>query len=297
MLITGASGLIGTRLTEMLIEKNCEVAHLSRNSKPGKIKSYAWSVENGTLDGRALANTDAIIHLAGTGIAEKRWTQKRKQEILESRTKSTQLLFDCLHNSNRQVKTFISASAIGYYGFRGNEEFTEASKPGSDFLAQVVSQWEEEVDKIQSLNIRTVKIRTGIVLSEKGGALTEMVKPIKWGVGAPLGSGDQYLSWIHIDDLCRMFLFALENESMRGAYNGTALEAVTNRQLTKAIAKTLKKPLWLPHVPAFVLKVMLGEMADMVVQGSVVSSEKIRNAGFRLQFPDLDLALSDLLAR
>src|SRR6185369_8414397 len=172
------------------------------------------------------------------------------------------------------IKTFVSASAIGYYGFEDDKVFIEEDKPGADFLAQVTWQWENEINKIIELGLRVVKIRIGIVLSKEGGALNEMAKPIKLGVGSPLGTGKQFLSWIHIDDLCQMFMKAIEDEKMNGAYNATT-NWCTNEEMTRAIAIILKKPLWLPAVPSFVLKTILGEMANIVLNGSKVSSEKI----------------------
>jgi len=295
ILITGASGLIGTQLTEMLLQQGHEVFHLGRSKKSGKIPSFIWDVDTGTVDDEAFRHSEIIIHLAGAGVADKRWTEKRKTEILESRTKSTALLAKCLEK-NQTVKTVISISAIGYYGSgTGDIEFTEENKHGNDFLASVVNQWEKAVDKIQQK--RLVKLRTGIVLSEKGGALKKMMTPIQWGVGAPLGTGTQYMSWIHIDDLSRIFVKAIEDDTMSGVYNATGPYAVTNAELTQAIAKTLSKPLWLPAVPAFVLKIVLGEMADMVLEGSKVSSKKIQQTGFQFQFPDLNQALENLLKR
>ena len=295
ILITGASGLIGSRLTELLLQKGYQVSQLGRTKKAGAIKSYVWNVDQGEFDKEALASVDAIIHLAGAGVADKRWNEKRKNEILESRTKSTALLFNTLKQGKHTVKTVVSASAIGYYGFCLDERlFTEESKPGADYLAQVTKQWEEEVDKIASLGIRVAKLRIGIVLSEKGGALAEMMKPIRLGVGAPLGTGKQYLSWIHIDDLCAMFIKAVEDEQMNGAYNAVC-DWVTNRALTNSIAGILKKPLWLPPVPAFVMKLIVGEMAVIVLNGSKISSEKIRKTGFTFQYPQLHEALKSLI--
>ena len=293
VLITGASGLIGSRLTEMLLQLGHEVAHLSRSKGLDNVPTFVWDVKKGTVENDAFQGVDAVVHLAGAGVADQRWTEKRKREILESRTSSTALLVQHIAR-NQQVKVVVSASAIGYYGEgTGNKVFTEQDKPGHDYLAGVVDAWEKEVDKIPVKRI--VKLRTGIVLSEKDGALKKMVTPIRFFVGAPLGTGKQYISWIHIDDLCRMFIKAIEDGSMYGVYNATGPYAVTNTELTKAIAKVLKRPLWLPNVPGFVLKLMLGEMGEMVLTGSQVSSEKIQHKGFRFQFPELDKALENLL--
>lgn len=293
ILITGASGLIGTRITELLVQRGHEVSHLGRRKKESKIPSFVWDVDNGTIDEVALKDVDAIIHLAGAGVADKRWSAKRKKEILESRIKSTALLARYL-DKYPNVKIVVSASAIGYYGFGHETEFTEESKPGDDFLAQVVKAWEAEVDKIR--NQRVVKLRIGIVLSEKGGALREMITPVRWCVGAPLGIGRQYMSWIHLDDLCRMFIKAIEDTSMHGAYNATGPYATTNYDLTRAIATTIRKPLLLPAVPAFVLRILVGEMAAIVLNGSIVSSKKIQQAGFTFQYASLEGALENLLS-
>lgn len=295
ILITGASGLVGSRLTEMLLAKGHQVSHLGRSKQTGNVPSFVWDIENKSLDIEALNGVDTIINLAGAGIADKRWTAQRKKEILESRKYSTQLLFETLKNQKHSVKTLVGASAIGYYGFgMGDEVFTEESRAGNDFLARVTKQWEEETDLISSLGVRIVKLRIGIVLSEKGGALVEMAKPIRLGVGSPLGTGKQYLSWIHIDDLCAMFIKSTEDEKMQGAYNATR-DWLSNADLTKAIAHVLTKPLWLPNVPNFVMKIILGEMADMVLNGSKVSSEKIQKAGFQFKYDELEGALRNLL--
>ena len=293
ILITGASGLVGTRLTKVLLERGHEVSHLGRSKKASSVKSFMWDVNAGTIDPQALQHIDAVIHLAGAGIADERWSKKRKQEILESRTKSTALLVRKINEGNNTVQTLVSASAIGYYGMTlSTEEFTEDSQPGTGFLADVVTAWEREADQVK--NKRLVKIRIGVVLSKNDGALTEIVKPVRVGFGAPLGTGDQYVSWIHLDDLCAMFVKAVEDESMQGPYNATA-GAVTNRELTITIAKALHKPLWLPAVPGFALKLFLGEMADLVLSGSKVTSNKIRKTGFSFQFDTLEKALSNLL--
>lgn len=296
VLITGGSGLLGTRLTPLLMQKGYHISHLSRNKQPGDIPSYQWDVEGGVMDRDVLTDTDIIIHLAGAGIADKRWSPKRKKEILESRIKSSALLYKMLKETPHRVRTFVSASAIGIYGYAGSEKlFDEDSEPASDFLVDVVKRWEASVDQISSLGIRVVKIRIGILLSNNGGALYEMAKPIKWGLGAPLGSGDQLISWIHIDDVCGIFNKAIEDESMHGAFNAVSPKPATNKELTLAIARTLGKPQWLPNVPGVVLKLALGEMANLVLKGSYVSAKKIQQAGFKFLFTDLEKALRDLL--
>lgn len=298
ILITGATGLVGSQLAELLLQKGYHVSHLGRTKRTGNVPSFVWNVDNGTIDKVAFQDVDTIIHLAGAGVADKRWTAARKKEILDSRINSTRLLFETLKKEAHQVKSFISASAIGLYGFTtGEEVFTEDSKPGTDFLAQVTQQWEQEVDRISSLGIRVVKLRIGIVLSDKGGALPAMAKPIRLGIGAALGTGKQYLSWIHLDDLCAMFLKAVEGETMKGAFNAVGSEFVTNQEMTKSIARVLNKPLWLPPIPAFVMKIIIGEMAVIVTNGSKVSSQKIQQTGFEFQFTELTEALKDLLKK
>ncbi|MBZ0247275.1 MAG: TIGR01777 family oxidoreductase [Cyclobacteriaceae bacterium] len=298
ILITGASGLLGTRLTTLLIQKGYQISHLSRSGGSGSVPTYQWDVNEGVIATEAINDADTIVHLAGAGIADKRWSTSRKKEILESRTKSSELLYQTLKQNTHNVKTFISASAIGIYGDAGLEKiFTEEDQPADDFLADVVKQWEASVDKIESLGIRVVKIRIGILLSEKGGALAEMVKPIKWSVGSPLGSGEQLVSWIHIDDVCRIFMKAMEDRTMTGAYNAVTPTPTTNKGMTVAIAKALDKPLWAPNVPGFILKLVLGEMSNLVLKGSAVSSAKIHGTGFKFKYNNLDDALSNLLGK
>ena len=297
ILITGASGSIGTRLTQVLLEQGHQVAHLSRNHQRSKARIYLWDINKKQIDPHAFEGIDTIIHLAGAGIADKPWTDERKWEILKSRTQSTKLLFEELQKHKHSVTTFISASAIGYYGFEDNEKlYKENDESGTDFLANVVRQWEAEIDRITELNIRVVKIRIGIVLDANHGALKELIKPIKYFAGAPLGTGDQYVSWIHLDDLIAIFIKAVQDETMQGAYNGVAPNPVTNRELTKAIATQLRKPLFLPAVPEFILKVMLGEMANLVLKGNKVSSEKIEQTGLKFQYEKIEKALANLLS-
>lgn len=298
ILITGASGLIGSALTEFLLQQGHTVVHLGRSPRTGKVPCYAWDISNGKLDARALKGVEVIIHLAGAGVAEKRWTAQRKKEILESRIQSSRLLYDTLSKGGHSVKTFISASAIGYYGFlTGEEGVTEDHPAGNDFLADVVRQWEESVDGMTTLGIRLVKLRIGMVLSDKGGVLQEIVRPIKLFAGAPLGSGRQIMSWIHIQDLCRIFHDAITHSKWAGAYNAVTNQPCANRELTHKSARLLHRPLWLPPVPEFVLRLMLGQMAEIVVNGCRVIPQRALQEGFRFYFPDLDSALSDLLLK
>ncbi|AYB35449.1 TIGR01777 family oxidoreductase [Chryseolinea soli] len=298
ILITGASGLIGSRLTNMLHSHGHRVAHLGRAKRDGIARSFVWDIDRRYIERGALQDTDTIIHLAGAGIADKPWTKERKREILESRTQSTQLLYDELKKGNHSVKTIISATAVGYYGFKDEETiYKEDDPPGEDFLAQVTRRWEQEVDAFLKLNIRVVRIRIGIVLSAEGGVVNEILRPIRWYAGAPLGSGNQYLSWIHLDDLCNIFIMAVENNAMEGAYNAVAPHPATNRELTMAIANAVHKPIIFPAIPSFILKLLLGEMADLVLRGSKVSSEKIQEAGFKFAYTNVDDALVNLLQK
>lgn len=296
ILITGGTGLIGSRLTELLRQRGHRVSHLGRTRREGDIPSYAWNIEQHQIDPEAFVGIDAVVHLAGAGIADKPWTEERKREILESRTNTTRLLIEALRKTSHNIRTVVTASAIGYYGFENREEvFTEDSEAGKDFLANVTKRWETEADAFTELGMRVVKIRIGIVLSKKGGALEEIARPVKYFVGAPLGSGDQFMSWIHLDDLCYIFIKAVEDDSMVGAYNGVSPYPLTNRALTKAIAKVFGRPLLLPPIPSFVLRLILGEMADLVLQGSKVSADKIIRAGYAFRFTDINKALQDLL--
>ena len=298
ILITGASGLIGRRLTELLHKEGHNIAHLSRSVRSEKARTFLWDIDKQKIDSESLLGTDAIVHLAGESIGTKPWTKARKHAILKSRTHSTWLLYEELKKGNHNVKAFVSASAIGYYGVDENDGlFDENDKQGNGFLAEVVHQWEEFADQISTLGIRVVKIRTGIVLSEKEGALKELKKPVQFFVGAQLGKGTQYLSWIHLDDLCRIFIQAIEDENMLGVYNAVAPDPVTNKEFTHRLAKALNRPIILPPIPSFILKLLLGEMAGLVLTGVKVSSKKIQTSGFKFQFDNLEDALRDLVTR
>lgn len=297
VLITGGSGLIGGKLSELLMRQGYNVTHLSR-SKSGneKFKTFTWDIEKGTVENEAIETADYIVHLAGASVAEKRWTDRRKEQILNSRTKSSDLLYKKLSEGNNSVKAVIGASGINIYGTDTKKALiSENSGYGNDFLAEVSKKWEAGIEQIEKLKIRVVRLRIGIVLAKEGGALPKLLEPIKWGIGAPLGSGDQYYSWIHIQDLCRAFLEAIENERMRGAYNTVAPNPLTNKEFTKVIASKINRPLILPKVPAFVMKIMLGEMSEIVLGGSKVSPKKLKGEGFKFLFDDFGEAIEDLL--
>lgn len=297
ILITGGSGTIGNRLTALLIKVGFDVSHLGRSARESSIPSFVWDPSKNIIDKNALDGVDVIIHLAGAGISDRRWTRRWKEEILLSRTQSTRLLRKALEEGGHQVKTFISASGIGYYGLEHSRTgpFKETDPAGVDFMAGVTVAWENEVLKINDPAIRKVIIRTGVALSLEGGALDKLVKPIRYFVGAPLGTGNQFFNWIHIDDLCRLYLKAIEDPKMSGPYNAIAPNPVTNRELTRMIAHTLKRPLILPAVPAFIVRLIAGEVADVVLKGGKISSEKIERAGFDFKFRTIDRALQDLL--
>ncbi|WP_234736089.1 TIGR01777 family oxidoreductase [Tellurirhabdus bombi] len=298
VLITGGTGTVGRPLTRLLQAKGYQVSYLSRSGKPIQhIKVYQWDPSNGRIDAEAVAAADYIIHLAGAGIADSRWTDSRKREILQSRTQSTDLLVRTLAQTSHKVKAFISSSAIGYYGGdTGNQPLTENSAPGKDFMAEVTVAWEQAAEAIAHLGIRTVKLRIGVVLSVEGGALSKLIMPVKWGVGSPLGSGQQHISWIHIDDLCRLFLEAMESPDWQGVYNAVAPAPVTNETLTRHIAEALKKPLWLPNIPAALLRLILGEMAVVILGSSNVQNKRIKEStDFNYLFKDSHMAICNLL--
>lgn len=297
VLITGASGLIACELSKKL-EKEFTVRFLTRKKK--RDNEWEWDLKNGTIDESAFENLSHIIHLAGANISEKRWTEERKKELISSRVDSAKLLSNTVQKKKIKLKSFISASGINYYGTTTTEKiYTEYDHPGNDFLSEVVILWEKSADifKEQDLAERVVKIRTAIVLSEKEGALKKMMVPVEFGIGSPIGSGKQYMPWIHIKDICSIYEFALKNPDIQGAYNSSSPQHTTNENFTKKLAEVLKRPLLMANVPAFVLKLMFGELSDALLEGSRASSQKIQDAGFQFEFPDLKGALEDLLKK
>lgn len=294
VLITGGTGLIGKRLSQMLLSKGYEVAFLSRKkANITLVQVYEWDIEKGYIEEGALDNVHFLVHLAGTNVAEGRWTEERKKDILSSRTDSIKLIAQKLAARPVKPVAFVSASGISYYGQdTGDQRNTEFTPAGNDFLSHVSVEWEKAADEVAALGIRTVKLRTGIVISKEGGAIPKIALPARFGVGAPLGSGKQWISWIHLDDMCQMYIDALENEVWQGAYNAVAAPPVTNEGFTDAICKVLNRPQWFPNVPAFALKLVFGEMAAVVLGGNYVVNERVRKeTGFKYRFPDLETAL------
>lgn len=299
ILITGGTGMIGHRLTELLLAKGHKVSYLSRKKdKLPNAEVFQWDIQKGYIEEGALEATDYVVHLAGAGIADKRWTDERKKEIIDSRIQPIELINKYLQEKNIQLKGFISASAIGIYGGdTGDIKLDESSVLGNDFLAECTKLWEIHAKKVTNA-ARIVSVRIGIVLSEKGGALPKLVQPIRLGFGAALGSGKQFMSWIHVDDLCEVFVKAIEDEKMQGAYNAVAPNPVTNQEMTNVAAEVLKKPLWLPNVPSFALKLVFGEMGIVVTGGNFVLNKRLsQETNFEYKFTNIKEALSDLLGK
>ena len=295
ILLTGGSGLIGVNLTKLLLDKGYEVSHLSRTpGKDPRVKTYLWDVHKGEIDEACIDGADTIIHLAGAGVAEKRWTNKRKQELVESRTKSIRLIYELLRKKEHKVTSVISASATGYYGDRGDVLLTEDSKPADDFLAECCIAWEKAVDEGEDLGLRIIKFRTGVVLNKKGGALPQLANPVKWYVGSPLGDGKQWIPWIHWHDVVKLYLYAIMHNKLTGTFNMVAPAPVTNQEMIRAVAKQLHKPLWAPKVPAFALNLLLGEMSMIILGSTKVSSQKIEDNGFKFEYPELEGALKEI---
>ena len=296
VLITGGSGLVGQRLRYMLHEKGYRVNVLSRSRKADLAgAAFHWDWKKSEIDEEAIRSADFIIHLAGANIGDKRWTAKRRELIIDSRVKTAELLFTKVMEQGSSVKAFISASAVGYYGSATSEKvFMEDDVPADDFLGKTCARWEQAADRFNESGIRTVKIRTGVVLTKNGGALGRVAMPVRLGIGSALGTGKQYMPWIHIDDLCSIYIMALENEQMEGVYNAVAPEQITNEEFTRELASVLNKPFLKLNVPSFALKLLFGKMSVIILEGSRVSSEKIERTDFRFQFPDLKSALTNL---
>jgi uncharacterized protein (TIGR01777 family) len=298
ILIAGGSGLIGQRLSILLAEQGHNVSLLSRKGgSSGPWRTFAWDPSRGEMDLDAILQADAVINLAGAGIADARWTAARKNEIIKSRVQSTQLLLDSFKRAGHTPKCYLSGAAIGYYGHRGDTILSEDALPGTGFLAESCVAWENAIREVALTGIRTVIFRIGIVLSTHGGALEKMLIPAKMGVGTYFGAGNQWYSWIHIDDVCRMFIHAIENQTMEGTFNAVAPSPATNKALTAALMRAMNRPQILLSAPAFALELAMGEMASVVLNGTRVDASKIVSSGFVFRHPDLEAALLDLISR
>ena len=296
VLITGGSGSIGRRLIPKLVANGHEVVVIGRSKHDDlDVPSFTWDLNNGTMDERALKDVTHIIHLAGAGIADKPWSPKRKQEIIESRVKPLQLLAEVLKKRNQQIEAIISSSAVGYYGAITSEKiFSEEDAPAQDFLGSTCQMWEEAVMLFRSVADREVRIRTGIVLMKEDGALQKLAAPVKLGFGAAIGSGKQWMPWIHIDDMVAVYLQAVEDTNLNGPYNAAAPEHNNQTNFIKKTGKALRRPVFLPPVPGFLIKALMGDMSKVVTEGSRVSSQKIIDAGFEFKYPQLQEALNHL---
>ena len=295
IVISGVTGLVGTALYKNLQADGVEVLGLTRQqSLPNAMQVVHWDIERGSYDASPLDGADAVVHLTGENIA-KRWSDQQKKLIRSSRIDSTSLLINGLKHLKNKPRVLISASAIGFYGDRGNEVLLESSSPGNGFLSKVCQEWEQTANQASELGIRTVNLRLGIVLSTKGGALKQMLLPFRMGVGGPVGTGQQYMSWIHIDDLVHVFRFVLDKDSIRGRINVTAPNPVTNAEFAKALGKVLKRPAFLP-APGFAVKLLLGEMAQaLLLDSQRVLPNHLLKASFVFQHPEIGGALQDIL--
>jgi len=297
VLITGGTGLIGTAITKELLNKGYSVIILSRSfqkySETSRLSYARWNIDDQFIDTNAILKADHIIHLAGAGVADKRWTSKRKKEIVESRTKSSELLVKVLRENANNVKTVISASAIGWYGpdVHPSRAFVETDPASEDFLGTTCKQWQESVEPAASLGKRVVILRTGIVLAKEDGALKEFKRPLRFGFATILGNGKQVISWMHIEDLVRLYIYAIEHEKMNGVYNAVSPYPVTNKNFVLQMARFIRGKYFIPiYVPSFALKIALGEMSVEVLKSATVSCEKIKKEGYIFLYPSLQSA-------
>jgi len=305
VLITGGTGLIGSALTKELLNRNYDIIVFTRSpekySNTSRLSYAKWDTDKRTIDGNAVTKADYIIHLAGEGTADKRWTTKRKRQIAESRINGSNLLVKALRENVNNVKAVVSASAIGWYGpftgspdGRGSEKnpFEETDPAGEDFLGTTCKEWEASIDPVISLGKRLVKFRTGPVLSKEGGALKEFKKPVRFGLATILGNGKQIMSWIHIDDLVRLYIYAIEMERISGVYNAVAPHPVTNKKLIIQLAKTMRGKFYIPvFVPSFILRAVFGELSIEVLKSAAVSCKKIKGEGYHFLYPSLSAAI------
>lgn len=300
VLITGGTGFVGRHLTDLLVANGFSVSILSRSKRANteNIFYYTWDVEKQFIEEEAIQKADYVIHLAGANIGEKRWTNKRKEEIVSSRELSAQLIYNSLLKYNKSIEAFVSASAVGIYGaMNGRAICNEEMQAANDFLGLTCQKWEAAANQFEKLGIRTVKIRTGLVLGKEEGFLKKLIPIFKLRLGSALGTGKQYMPWIHIDDLCGIYLEALRNSAMSGAYNAAITDDTTNESFSKVLAKAYGYTIWLPNVPSILIKIALGEMSKLVLTGRRISNVKIKQLGFKFKYENLEAAIKDCLPK
>jgi len=300
VLIAGGTGLVGQRLSQLLTEKGDQVAHLSRKKNPkSKYPTFTWDTSKNFIEERAFEGVEYVIHLAGAGIADALWTKSRKKLIIDSRVETTALLTQYIQKLEKKPKAYIAAAAIGIYGDRGDEELTEASTIGKKgFMAECCIAWENAIQLAATQNgVRTATLRVGIVLSTKGGALPKMMLPINFFTASYFGNGEQWYSWIHIDDVCNMFIKLMEDDSMEGVYNGTTPNPLTNKDLTKQLVKALEKRAMVIPAPKAALRMGMGEMADVVLNSNKIFPARMEMAGFSFKFREFQGAIRDLVKK
>lgn len=292
VLLTGANGLIGRRLSELLTKAGYEVVQLVRQKDGNHFTQFCWNPDQNFIEEGALDGIDHIIHLAGENISAGRWTPKRKQLLYDSRVKTTQLLFEA--TASKKIKSFISASGVSFYGIETtNHVYTETDAAGAGFLPELTVEWEREADRFSARGTRVSKIRTGVVLSARGGALEKMMPVFNYGLGAAIGSGNQYFPWIHLEDICSVYLWVLSDANREGVFNAVAPGDVTNLDFTRSLNAALGKRNWLPKVPGILLKIRYGEMANLLLGGSRVHPVRLLQGGFKFKFESLDDALKN----
>ena len=294
ILITGGTGLVGTEIRKLLDSRGYTTGILTGRKEIQEENSFYWNYEKGIIDDKAIEFADVIIHLAGENISAKRWDARQKEKILNSRVRTTELIYNAVKKCVKKPEKIISASAVGYYGAVSSDRiFVETDPPGTDFLSDVVIKWEESVKKFGELDVDYNLLRLGVVISPQGGALEKMITPVKYFVGSPIGTGKQYMPWIEISDLARVFLLLTENDRCGEIYNAVAPEYIVNRQFTKSLAKTIRRPMIFPSVPKFLMSLIFGEMAVILTEGSRISSDKILNEGFRFKYNKIDEVFMD----
>jgi uncharacterized protein (TIGR01777 family) len=297
ILITGGTGLIGKALTKTLTDQGHSVRILSRTPHAGaRVPEFYWNVEKQEIDDKAFDDIDHLVHLAGVGVADKRWTEQRKKEIIDSRVDSMKLITDTVKKKNIRLNSFVGSSAIGIYG-RGTSEkiFGEDDQGPESFLRKTCELWESSYDEMATLSDKTSIVRIGVVLAKKGGALKRLLPLFKAGIGSAIGSGKQYMPWIHINDMVAVIMKALFDPEFKGIFNAVATEHITNHYFSKTLAKVMSKPFFMPAVPAFVMTLLYGEMASVLLEGSRASNKKLLQTGFTFTYPDLEKALKDIV--